>query len=49
VGVVRVERVGRETVWELEPKSFAEATRYLERISQQWDRALLRLKAFVEK
>lgn len=49
VGVVRVERVGRETVWELEPKSLAEATRYLERISQRWDRALLRLKAFIEE
>jgi len=48
-GVVRVERLGRETLWELEPKSFAEASQYLERISQRWDRALLRLKAFVEE
>lgn len=47
-GLVRVERQGRETLWELEPKSLAEARQYLERISERWDRALLRLKAFVE-
>jgi DNA-binding transcriptional ArsR family regulator len=48
-GLVRSERVGRETLWELETKRLAEARHYLERISAQWDRALLRLKAFVEE
>ena len=48
-GVVRGERVGRETIWELETKRLAEVRRYLDRISQQWDQALARLAAFVEK
>lgn len=48
-GLVRSERVGRETFWELETKRLAEARHYLDRISEQWDRALLRLKAFVEE
>ena len=48
-GLVRGERVGRETLWELETKRLAEARQYLDRISEQWDRALLRLKAFVEE
>ena len=48
-GLVRSERVGRETLWELETKRLAEARQYLDRISEQWDRALLRLKAFVEE
>jgi DNA-binding transcriptional ArsR family regulator len=47
-GLVRGERLGRETLWKLEPKSFAEARQYLERIAERWDRALLRLKTFVE-
>jgi DNA-binding transcriptional ArsR family regulator len=47
-GLVRGERLGRETLWELETKRLAEARQYLDRISEQWDRALLRLKAFVE-
>jgi DNA-binding transcriptional ArsR family regulator len=48
-GLVRVERLGRETLWELEPKGFSEASQYVKRISERWDRALLRLKAFVEE
>lgn len=48
-GLVRVERQGRETLWELEPKNLSAARDYLERISQRWDRALLRLRAFVEE
>jgi DNA-binding transcriptional ArsR family regulator len=47
-GLVRSERFGRETLWELETKRLAEARQYLDRISEQWDRALVRLKAFVE-
>ena len=48
-GLVRSERRGRERIWELEPKRFADAHEYLDRISQQWDDALQRLKMFVER
>jgi DNA-binding transcriptional ArsR family regulator len=47
-GLVRGNRRGREHIWQLEPRRFAEATEYLERISRQWDDALGRLKQFVE-
>ena len=47
-GLVRSTRRGREQVWDLEPKRLADAHEYLDRISQQWDAALDRLKAFVE-
>jgi DNA-binding transcriptional ArsR family regulator len=41
-GVVRSDRVGRERIWELQ-------TARLEQISDQWNAALERLRAFVEK
>ncbi len=47
-GLVRSERVGRETIWELETKRLAEVRRHLDQISQRWDGALERLKALVE-
>lgn len=47
-GLVRNERVGRETIWELEPKRLVEVRGYLDRISAEWDEAIGRLKAFVE-
>ena len=47
-GLVKSHRAGRERIWEFEPKRLEEAHAMLERLSQQWDRALLRLKAFVE-
>ena len=47
-GLVRCSRRGRESWWELEPDKLAEARRYLEEISAQWDDALARLRAFVE-
>ncbi|WP_224372134.1 ArsR/SmtB family transcription factor [Hyalangium versicolor] len=47
-GLVRSERQGRESIWELEPQRLDEARRCLDRISQQWDAALGRLKALVE-
>lgn len=47
-GLVRSTRRGRERVWDLEPKRLADAHRYLDRISRQWDDALDRLKRFVE-
>jgi DNA-binding transcriptional ArsR family regulator len=48
-GLVRSHRRGRQRIWELEPGRLAEAGDLLERIDAQWDSALQRLKAFVEK
>jgi DNA-binding transcriptional ArsR family regulator len=48
-GLVRSSRRGRERIWELQPKRLEDAQRYLDRISQQWDDALDRLKKFVER
>ena len=47
-GLVHSARHGRERVWEMDQHRIQEAKRYLDRISLQWDRALDRLKAFVE-
>ena len=48
-GIVRAMRLGRESVWELEPERLGAARRYLDEISAQWDAALGRLKKFVEQ
>jgi DNA-binding transcriptional ArsR family regulator len=48
-GLVHGTRVGREHIWQLRPERLADARGYLDRISQQWDDALERLKSFVEK
>ena len=48
-GVVRNVRAGRESLFELEPRSIADVREYLDEVSRQWDDALARLKAFVEK
>jgi DNA-binding transcriptional ArsR family regulator len=47
-GVVRSVRVGRESLFEIEPRPIAEARDYLDQVSRQWDDALARLKAHVE-
>jgi DNA-binding transcriptional ArsR family regulator len=47
-GLVKDFRRGRERIYELEPKRLEKAQRSLEQISQQWDVAINRLKAFVE-
>jgi DNA-binding transcriptional ArsR family regulator len=47
-GLVRSRRDGRERVWEMQPKRLADARRYLDRISEQWDDAMERLRAAVE-
>jgi DNA-binding transcriptional ArsR family regulator len=49
VGMVRCVHRGRESLFELDPAPIEELRKYLEKVSQQWDRALSRLKAFVEK
>jgi DNA-binding transcriptional ArsR family regulator len=48
VGLVREMRRGRESVWQLETQRVAEARRYLDQISTQWDQALGRLRELVE-
>jgi DNA-binding transcriptional ArsR family regulator len=47
-GVVRLQRFGRETRWELDREPLDAARDSLDRIAAQWDDALNRLKAFVE-
>jgi DNA-binding transcriptional ArsR family regulator len=47
-GLVRDVKVGRERLWEFEPKLLDEARRSLEIIAQQWDHALAKLKLAVE-
>ena len=44
-GVVRSVRVGRESLFELEPRSIEEVRQYLGEVSRQWDDALARLKS----
>lgn len=48
-GLVSGSRRGRESVWELELDRLAAARRSLDLISEQWDAALDRLRAFVEE
>jgi DNA-binding transcriptional ArsR family regulator len=47
-GLVHGTRQGRERIWQIETARFEKAQRCLDQISQQWDGALARLKAFVE-
>ena len=42
-------RAGRESLFELDPKPIEELREYLDLVSEQWDRALGRLKSFVEE
>src|SRR5262249_41936051 len=48
-GVVHGVRVGREQQFAFRPAPLKDAQDYLARVSDQWDRVLLRLKAFVEE
>lgn len=47
--LVRSVRSGRESLFELDPAPIRAVRDYAEVVSQQWDDALARLKAFVEK
>ena len=47
-GLVRNVRQGRENVFQIDSKSIESARDTLDRISAQWDNALMRLKAHVE-
>ncbi|MCT7659178.1 ArsR/SmtB family transcription factor [Mycobacterium deserti] len=48
VGLVSSQRHGRERIWRLRPEPLAEASDYLTALSQRWDRAIDRLRAYVE-
>jgi DNA-binding transcriptional ArsR family regulator len=47
-GVARSSRIGREAIWRLDPARLLIARADLERISSQWDLALVRLQRFIE-
>jgi hypothetical protein len=47
--LVSSNRTGRERIWELETSRLTAARRHLVEISDQWDGALERLRALVEK
>lgn len=46
--IVRCVRSGRESLFAVDPEPLTEIRAYLDRVSQQWDERLSRLKAFVE-
>lgn len=48
-GLVSAERAGRERRFELRLQAVDEARKYLDQVSEQWDQALGRLRAFVER
>jgi len=49
VGIVRCVRSGRESRFQFDPEPIEEVKEYLNFVSEQWDQALGRLKAFVEE
>lgn len=46
--IVRCVRSGRHSLFEMDPEPVHEVRDYLDRISAEWDRALARLRSFVE-
>ncbi len=48
-GLVNDVKLGRERLWQFDPAQVEAARRALEFIGQQWEQALGRLKAFVER
>jgi DNA-binding transcriptional ArsR family regulator len=48
-GMVESMRVGRESLFEFRPEPIEQARAYLERVWEQWDDALARLKSVVER
>ena len=47
--IVRSVRAGRQNLFALHPEPIEDAKDYLDMVSEQWDQALSRLKAFVER
>ncbi|MEX2542703.1 MAG: helix-turn-helix domain-containing protein, partial [Trueperaceae bacterium] len=48
-GIVHSLRSGRKNLFALDPEAIREANEYLDVVSERWDRALTRLKSFVEE
>lgn len=48
VGIVRNIRSGRESIFKLDARPINDLKEYLDFVSEQWDDALARLKAYVE-
>lgn len=48
-GIVHSVHRGRESLFEFDPRPMDELREYLDRVSAEWDEALGRLKAFVER
>jgi DNA-binding transcriptional ArsR family regulator len=48
-GIVHSSRSGRESRFQLDPQPLENLREYLELVSEQWDRALSRLKTLVER
>ena len=48
VGIAHSIRVGRESLFQLDPAPIEEMREYLDFVSEQWDQALVRLKSLLE-
>lgn len=48
VGLVSSERQGRERIWRIQPEPLTDAGDYLTGLSRRWDKAIDRLRAYVE-
>jgi DNA-binding transcriptional ArsR family regulator len=48
VGLVSSRRNGRERIWRVQPAPLTDASDFLISLSERWDRAIDRLRAFVE-
>ena len=48
VKIVHSVRAGRESLFAFDPEPLEDVKKYLDRVSEQWDQALSRLKSFVE-
>jgi DNA-binding transcriptional ArsR family regulator len=48
-GLVKDLKIGRERLWQFEPAAMEESRRSLETIGRQWEQALGRLKASLER
>jgi DNA-binding transcriptional ArsR family regulator len=49
VGLVSSQRQGRERIWRIEPEPLTDASHFLTALSLRWDKALDRLRVFVEE
>ena len=49
VEIVHCIRRGRKSLFEFDPEPIHELRKYLDRVSEEWDQALARLKSFVER